>query len=468
MKLTAAANVALALALCSGCMVHRVPDRSAPPVIVPPAFSQSGDAPAHDRWWRDFDDPVLTALIHQALADNLDLRSAWARLGQSAALARQAGAPLWPELDATGAASRSRTEAAGPVVRTTQYSLSLAASYEIDLWGRVRSQERAAALDFAASREDLEAAAITVAATVGDVWYSLVEQREQRLLLDQQIETSETLLELAELRFSQGLASALDVYQQRQQLATTRGQVPGVESRRRVLEHQLAVLLGRTPMADMVPGPLALPDLPRLPEAGLPADMLARRPDVRAAQARLAAADHRVAAAVAARLPSLSLTGSAGYAAGRSQDLWNSQAWSMAASALAPVFDAGRRAAEVSRTKARVDEALALYTQTILTAFREVEDALVQERKQWEYVASVREQLELATSTLREARERYSNGLSDYLPVLAAVQSHHQVARELISARRQLISFRIQLYRSLGGTWPRGLAPEAGAAGEKK
>lgn len=218
----------------------------------------------------------------------------------------------------------------------------------------------------------------------------------------------------------------------------------------------------------MVPGPLALPELPPLPEAGLPADMLASRPDVRAAQARLAAADYRVAAAVADRLPSLSLTGSAGYSAVRSQDLWNSQAWSMAASALAPVFDAGRRAAEVSRTKAKVDEALALYTQTILTAFREVEDALVQERKQREYVESVREQLDLATSTLREARERYSNGLSDYLPVLAAVQSHHQIERELVSARRQLISFRIQLYRSLGGSWPRDLVPETGTAGEKR
>jgi len=455
--------------LCAGgCSVYDVPDRSRPPVAIPAAFSASGRASGSARWWKDFGDPALDALVERALADNLDLRVAWARLRQAGALARQAGAGQWPSVDAEAGVSRSRTETAGVTARANLFSAGLAAAYEVDLWRRVRSTRRAAELDVLASRGDLETAAISVAATVGDVWYSLVEQREQRKLLDEQVKTSETLLELVERRFGQGQASALDVYQQRTQLANTRGQVHPVEARLAVLEHQLAVLLGRAPAGEMAPALGKLPGLPPLPKTGLPADLLHRRPDVRAAARRLAAADYQVAAAVADRLPAVRLTGGAGYSSTKFHKLPVRPAWSIGSALLMPVFDAGRRAAEVSRTKAQVDEALAAYERAILAALREVEDALIQELKQRAHLESVERQVKLASATLRQARLRYSHGLSDYLPVLTAVQALQRLERAEVAARRELVSFRIQLYRALGGSWPKELAPAGGADGEKR
>jgi len=450
--------------LGSGCTVHPVPNRSGSPVPIPAAFSASGAAEGSGLWWKEFRDPKLDKLVEQALADNLGLRGAWARLRQANALARQAGSALYPEVGVEAGVSRARTEVAGATARANLFSVGVAASYEVDLWGRVRSVTSAAELDAEASRDDLETAAISVAATVGDVWYSLVEQRQRLDVLKEQIKAGKTLLGLVEHRFAQGQASALDVYQQRTQLANTRGLVPPVEARLAVLEHELAVLLGRVPTDLVAPERGRLPELPPLPDAGLPVTLLHRRPDVRAAAVRLAAADHRVAAAVADRLPAVRLTGGAGYASNSFHKLSVRPAWNMGSSLLMPIFDAGRRVAEVSRTKARVDEALAAYANSVLQAVREVEDALIQESKQREFLVSIQLQIKLADATLRQAKLRYANGLSDYLPVLTAVQALQRLQRVEVTARRRMISFRIQLYRALGGSWPQELAP-AGAAG---
>ena len=455
----------MSLLLCAGgCALHSVPDREGPPVPMPAAFSGSGDADASGPWWEEFNDPALDKLVEQALKSNLDLRRAWARLRQANALARQAGSAHYPAIDVEAGVSRSRTEVAGATARANLFSTGVAASYEVDLWGRVRSVTRAAELDAEASRDDLETAAISVAGAVGDVWYSLVEQRQQLKVLREQIEAGKTLLELVEHRFAQGQASALDVYQQRTQLANTRGQVHPVEARLAVLKHELAVLLGRMPTDEVAPELGRLPALPPLPKTGLPVTLLHRRPDVQAAAARLAAADHSVAAAVADRLPAVRLTGGAGYSSNSLHKLSVRPAWSMGSSLLLPIFDAGRRVAEVSRTKAQVDEALVAYTSVVLTAVREVEDALIQESKQREFLTSIQRQVKLADATLRQAKLRYANGLSDYLPVLAAVQALQRLQRAEVTARRLMISFRIQLYRALGGSWPQELAP-AGAAG---
>ncbi len=452
--------------LAAGCSVYPVPDRSDPPLVMPAAFSPSGDAAGSDRWWKDFDDPALEKLVETALSGNLELRAAWARLRQAMELARQAGAPLYPTVDAEAGASRARTETFGPTARGNLWTLGLAASYELDLWGRVRAGKRAARLEAEASRDDLETAAISVAGAVGDVWYSLVEQREQRKLLDAQIKSSQQLLELVELRFTKGQSTALDVYQQRTQLARTQGQVPEVEAQLGVLEHQLAVLLARPPTEKVAPELGKLPDPPPPPAAGLPVDLLHRRPDVRAAAARLVAADHAVAAAVADRLPAVRLTGGAGYSTDNFGKLTSRPTWSFGSSLLLPVFDAGRRAAEVSRTKARVDEALANYERTILVAVQEVEDALIQERKQREGLAWIERRIKLASATLEQARLHYTHGLSDYLSVLSAIQALQDFQREQVSARRRLISFRIQLYRALGGSWPSDLTPAGDAEGD--
>jgi outer membrane protein TolC len=211
-----------------------------------------------------------------------------------------------------------------------------------------------------------------------------------------------------------------------------------------------------------------LPELPPIPSTGLPANLLLRRPDLRAASLRVAAADHRVASAVADRLPALRLTASSGWQSFTpAEKLFDSTLWTIAGNVAAPLIDGGRRRAEVDRTKAVVDELLHEYSEAFLGAVQEVEDALVSEREQRKHLAALGDQVRFSGRALGEAQLRYVTGLSDYLPVLAALQTLQEAERLQLTARRDLVGFRIQLYRALGGTWTNELdRPErvAGAA----
>jgi len=443
-----------ALALASavaGCAARRA---AAPPVEMPGAFSASGAEAAPAKWWTALGDPQLDALVEQALAGNLDLKSTWARLDQAAALAREAGADLWPSVTAAAAASRTRTDVGNdPAVYANAFGLGVAASYEVDLWGRVRATADAAALEARATREDLAAAAMTLAAQVAAARYRLVELSGQLDLLDQQIRTNTDYLELVTLRFRRGKVSAVDVLQQRQLVEATRAERVLAESERQVLAHQLAILVGRPPAADVAGAEGALPALPALPRTGLPADLIRSRPDVCGAFERLRAADQRVAAAVADRFPRVSLSAGAETTAARVRDLFDNWVASLAANLAAPVFDGGRREAEVERTRAVASERLHAYGQAVLDALREVEDALVQERQQAEYLASLERQLDLASKATERTRQQYVGGQLDYLRVLAALRSEQRLQRTRLQARRELVQFRIDLYRALGGGW---------------
>jgi multidrug efflux system outer membrane protein len=435
------------------------------PFQVPDSYTEETmSAPITDRWWEEFNDGKLSKLITQALSDNLDLKRSWARLDQAQAIANQASSAWWPQITAEGGASKTRTNipkmtpAEGSIPqRTTSYNLGVGASYEVDLWGRIASLDQAADYDMKATRMDLEAMAMSLTAQVTGVWFSLIEETSQRNVLQSQLETNETYLELVELRFSMGLASSLDVYQQRQQVAALRARMPLVESHIMVLMHQINILLGKTPGSDIGPIPVSLPELWPQPMAGIPAELLTRRPDVRAAQMRVLAADERVGAALADRFPALRLSASTGYSADSLSSLFDNWLWNIAGSLSATVWDGHRKNREVDRTKGVVDEQLASYGKTVLTALGEVEDALIQEEKQQIYVEKLGIRTALAKTTLSVAREQYLNGLSDYLPVLMALQTHQETESNLLTAKRQLISYRIQLCRALGGTWTSGL-----------
>lgn len=445
-----------------------------------------GAAQAPDRWWQSFDDPALNATIDRLLTDNLDLAQAWSRLAQSRAIAAQQGAARLPTLDGQGSAGASQiwspttevgagpngmpTFSPGPPEASTveSYGLSLAASYEVDLFDRLGAATRAARMDVEASRLDLEAVAISLTAQAADLWFALVEARATEALLETQIATNETQLELVRFRFSNGLTSATDVLQQQQLVISTRRQLPAVQARRATLAHQLAILLGRPPAegAQLGGQAAALPEPPALPAAGLPSALLTRRPDIRAAQIRVAAADERVGAALAGRLPALRLSASVGFSANSLGDFIDQWVWSVAGSLLAPIFDAGRRSAEVDRTRAAVEGALAGFNLTALRAFGEVEDALVLEARQAETIERLEAELEVSQRLLTQARSRYEEGLTDYLPVLGALQGVQRAELSLLSARRQRLSYRVQLHRALGGTWTRDLSPTTKAPGE--
>lgn len=458
------AGVALAALACSP---HRVVHNPAPPVALGDAYrGRGGDAPMPERWWRDFGDPRLDALVDRALSGNFQLRAAYARIEQARAVARQAASGKWPQIDASASAQRASNRVFfGPNTfefTQNQYRVSASAAYEVDLFRRIGSQADAASLDVAATRDDLEAMALSIAAETAEAWFDLVLQRQRRALLEQQLQTNETFVELVKLRFERGLGvSAVDVLQARSQVAAVRAQLALSDALEQVAAHRLALLVGVAPGSlDVDPGD-TLPALPPLPRTGVPADLLLRRPDVRAMRRRVEAADHRYAAAIAARLPRLSLQGEVFSSAKSVTDLIAKPLYNLAGNLLGPLFDGGRRAAEADRARAAVDELTASFGQILLAALLEVENALALEKGQAAHIAELERQVEISRGVLRETRSRYRDGLTDFLPVLNALSALHASEQQLLAARRQLISYRIQLCRALGGTWTSQLARES-------
>jgi NodT family efflux transporter outer membrane factor (OMF) lipoprotein len=459
MRHIAIAVTAVTVGLGAGCSIHTPSRNPKPPLEMADSFrSANAEAPLPEQWWKDFGDAQLDALVERALDGNFRLKGAFARIEQARAVARQAGSGKWPQINAGAGAGTSQSKfKIGDVEGETKqqtYSLSLSAAYEVDIWKRISSAHTATELDAAAARDDMEAMAMSLASEVSEAWFDLVMQRQRRALLTEQLQTNETFVELVTLRFTQGLgASAVDVFQARSQVTATRAQLALVDALETVAAYRLAALMGKTPGSIELSDTAELPSLPSLPGTGVPADLLLRRPDVRAIRRRAEAADFRVASAVADRLPKLSISAEGGYRGFALGDVFSSPFYNLAANLLGPVFDGGRRSAEVDRNRAVVDELMAAYGQTVLGALVEVDNALVLEEGQLAYIAELEALVEISTSTLAEARNRYREGITDFLPVLTALRTLHVSEEQLLGARRQLISYRIQLCRALGGTW---------------
>ena len=454
-RLAAAVLCLAVLAGGSACGPKRPAEHTRPPVDVPERFSQSGSRAADGKWWLSFGDGRLNALIEQALSDNPGLQGTWARLAQAEATARKAGADLKPTLTGEASAGHTRTEGSGARGSSTasDLSLGLAVSYELDLWGRVRSARDAAEMDVRATRADLDAAAITLTASVADTWCRLLDSLAQIRLIDEQIATNLKYLQIVSMRARQRQARAIDVLQQQQHLEATRSQRVQAESRRDVLTHELAVLVGKAPRSSLlgVGGPL--PGLPALPRTGLPADLVRRRPDIRGASLRLAGAHHTLASAAADRFPRISLTARVQTSGQKARDLFNNWLASLAANLTGPILDGGLRVAEEDRARAAAAQSLHDYGKTVLDALKEVEDALARERRLADYLASLVEQFDLSGKIVVQSRRHYINGAVNYLRVLDALRSHQVLERQILTARLDLIRNRISLYRALGGGW---------------
>lgn len=455
---------AVCLAAAQSCSVRR--ERIASPVEPPPAFSESGPAAMPLEWWRAFGDDKLDALVEEALAENFQLQIAWDRLEEARARARREGADLWPSLDFAASASRTvrETDGAGRSY-ATDLGLTLAAGYEVDLWGRIGASRDAAVLDAEASREDLDAAAVSLSAEVALAWYRIIERRRQLDLLDEQVATNEKYLQVITAKFRQGQVPASDVLQQRQLVESTNGEKSLVLANLETLEHRLAVLAGRAPGLFEAPEARELAGLPPAPRTGIPAGFVRVRPDVRAAERRVEAADRRVAEAIAERFPRLVLSGTADTSAEEIEDLFDNWLASIAAAFTAPLIDGGRRRAEVERREAVLSERLNAYGQTVLEAFREVEDALSDERRRGEYVASLARQLDLSQRAVEEIRQNYILGTTtDFTRYLTALLSHQRLQRSYLDARLGLLVARVGLYRSLAGGWQLERIKSAGDA----
>lgn len=445
--------------LLTACQPFQPGQRNPQPDFMPDTYSQKvADFTPHQRWWEQFEDPHLNRLIERSLTGNATLQQRWARLAQARAqLAKTGAREKWTLSGNGGAAFSKRRTHAGTTSNSETYTLGVAAGYELDLWGRLQADTTAADRIVAASRQDLETAAISLAAQITRVWVQIISQQNQKRLLEQQLATNQTYLELVKLRFRKALVSALDVYQQRQLVERIRAQIPLIERRIGQLLHQLDVLTGQAPQTTLQIAGQPLPEPVSLPPGGLPADLIANRPDVQAAFSRLQAADWDVTVALTDRLPALRLSGGAGFEAGAFDLLLESWVLRLAANFTAPLFDSGSRQAEIERTRAVANEHLAAYRQTVLEALREVENALIDEHKLGEHIDALGIQLRETKNALREARSRYRNGLNDYLPVLTQLLSAQGLERDLMERKTDLMLARIDLYRALGGSWAQQL-----------
>ncbi len=440
-------------AMLISCAVHDTREDWSDQVEQPEAFSQSGDEEAMLHWWEEFEDPILNQLMDTMLRENLSLRAAGARLDQAKAVTIQAGVEQWPTLSFEGGAGRARTETQFGESTDNQLSLTLNAAYEVDLWKRIYSQKKAAEIDLLAVRKELENTALALSSRIASLWFRIVELRAQKDLLHEQVEVNQKLLESVRSRFGQGLTSAVDVYQQKEQIAAAKSQIPLVESQLQVQTHQLAVLLGKTPKNFEVGKRHNLPGTSDLPNTGIPADLLMNRPDVRAAHLRVAAVDHRIAEAIADRFPALRLSARSEYQGNEVSNLFSQWIWNIAANLFTPMIDGHRRQAEILKQKATLEERLAQFEETYLESLQDVEDALVQEARQREHLKEFKQQLEHARSAYEESRIRYLRGVGDFLTVFTQLRLVQNQERDLLQKQRELIEYRINLYNALGGAW---------------
>ncbi len=454
---------AVLLLLSAAC--GSAPKRTAPDVdiTVPEAYGTEADGSSLGaEWWSAFGSETLDSLIVLALERNHDLKEAAARLDAAAAEARIAGAATLPTLDLSADAARSRRNFIGFPVSggsgkvasstSTTYGVSLGSSWELDLWGRVRSAKSAAAADYEAALADLAGARLSLAAQTAKAYFALVEARMQVDLARETVDSYRRSTAGVRDRFERGIRSSLDL---RLSLAALAGSEALYELRREQHDRamrQLEILLGRYPGGSAgFAG--ALPDPPAPPPAGLPADLVGRRPDVIAAERRLAASDARVRQAKAALFPSIRLTGSGGRSSQELGDLLDGDftVWSIAAGVLQPIFRGGELRARVDLAGAGSRRALASYANTLLRAYGEVESALAAEG----FLAAREEALTRASEQSAAARalaeQRYRSGLEDFVTLLEAQRRALAAESERIGIARLRLENRVDLCVALGG-----------------
>ncbi len=455
--------VSLAAGLLSAaCAGEQHTDRRDEIVDLPSSYDEYDvEGVETDAWCSDFGRESLDRVVRQTWDENLELKAAWARLQQAEAQAAQTRASLWPQLQAeAGVTASNESERlpeslseGGDAGVDTSFESSLAASYEVDIWGKFRERARAAKLEARAVERSAQSLAMTLTSQVAEAWLDVVAARARIDLLEQQIETSEEFLELTNMRFRDGRAQELDITQQRQSLEALRGQMVEARLQSATARHRLAVLTGGEPGEEVEVESATLPEPPALPDPGVPADLLERRPDLQQALFRLRAADRRTAAAVADKLPTLQLSASLFLQAEQIGRLLDQLIWSASAVAGQSIFQGGRLEAAQREAESVAEERLYVYGQTLLEALQDVRDALVGSKYQADRIASLRREYDSADSALEAARSRYREGTVDYFRVLDAFQQRQQLERDLLEARRQRLSYRISLCRAIGGSW---------------
>lgn len=455
------------LLLAAGCTVG--PDYERPAAGAPPAWKESGpwkaaaprDAIAKGAWWEIFGDPLLNELQAKA-SGNLDLRAAVARVGQARAVARLSESDFYPtiSLDPTATRARfARDRAAAPVATgvsfiSNEFRIPVSLSYEVDLWGRVRRSVEATTAVAEASVAGFETVRLTLHADIATSYFALRAVDADRSVLRRTIDLRKEALRLAQARLRLGAGNELDVSRAETELTTTEAESIGLERRRAEIEHAIAVLIGRPPSELSIPEkPLDLPP-PAIP-AGLPSELLERRPDVAEAERLLAAANAEIGIATSAYYPQLRLTAIGGYSSSDLSTLfsWENRIWALGAGLAAPLYQGGRVDADVERARARYEENVARYRGRLLVAFQEVEDGLSGLRILAEQAAVQDRAVASSKRTAALSAARYNAGLVSYLEVVDAERTALQSERLATQIQGQRLVTSVFLIKALGGGW---------------
>ena len=456
----------LAVLLVLGACTTVGPDYKRPaielPAQYPVASTETSSLPP--AWWTLYADKTLDELVASAQKSNADLRLAVARVQEAEAVFREARAAFWPDVTLGYTASRTRVSTqslppppgTAPLVRP-QHQILASTSYELDFWGRVDRANEAAQANLFNSRYSRDVVGLTIAGSTAQAYFALRSLDAQIAVLDSSIKVRRDSLAIARARLDAGLSSELDVHQAQAALADALVQRREAQRGRALIERQLGQLTGKLGIKLATGDLFALP-MPPVPPAGLPSALLERRPDIRAAEESLVAANAQIGVARAAMFPTLALTASAGVQSAELSNLLTSGShiWTLAAALAAPIFDAGRREARVDQATARREQAVANYQRAIESGFREVADALVNVRETTEAEADLEARLKAARNALELSTLRYESGYSPYLEVLDAQRTANDAELAFVRNRQARLAFSVDLMKALGGGWTPG------------
>ncbi len=408
------------------------------------------------KWWYVFNNPGINQTVNEALQNNLDIKKAAAGILEIQARFVQTRADRFPTLNLNGQAQRQRVQTGNNITRTNTYGLSLPASFEVDLWGKLARAEEASQADLLQAEDNFLTIVQAIVSETIDLFLQM-ESLERRIQITKEsIKNYQDSVSLVESRYERGLSSMLDLKQASRTLAQAEVILPPLRQAHGITQQKLAVLLGKYPgtsahrtqpedyfkLLDPVP-------------PGLPSELLLRRPDIRAAEAGLKALNARIGVAKANRFPSITLTGSLGYSSSELNTLLNpeSELWNIAAGIVQPLFNAGKLKAAQQAAEAKYQHGLFEYAKIVLTAFSEVESTLLTEKEKLEQRKLVLDYLEEAKSVQKVAETRYGHGLTDYLTVLESQRTRFQAEKNLVQVELEILTNRVSLHRVLGSTW---------------
>jgi NodT family efflux transporter outer membrane factor (OMF) lipoprotein len=459
-----------AVTALGGCSFAPRYSKPAPPTSPPAEYqesagwkqSQPADARNRGDWWTTFQDPQLDTLENRVTAANQNIKAAFARLQEARAQTRIERSALFPTLTLDPSVSRSRTSVNSPLYSPTKpavgndFVLDADLSYEIDVWGRIRNSVAAAKAGEQASAADLATLDLSTHAELASDYFTLCGQDTEQALLDQTVVDYAKALSLTQVLFNGGAAARADVDEAEAQLESARTQAADIRLQRAQTEHAIAVLVGESPSTfHLDPRPLSLDVTPPTVDPGLPSALLERRPDVAAAERRVAAANAQIGVARAAYFPVFNLFGKAGFESTQTSSWISapSRLWSIGPTAALTIFDAGLHRAQSAQARAQYDEQVATYRNTVLTAYQEVEDNLAALRNLEAESSTEAAAVAATASALRQTQFQYEGGIVTYLQIV--VTENAALAARLSAANIQIrrMDAAVLLIKALGGGW---------------